>query len=520
MRARQIMVTLLVTAVLAATGCGRPAPEATQDPAVSAAPTASDGCPLGPAPKRALRGLWIASVLNINWPSASGLSPTQQQSELRSLLDQAVELRFNAVFVQVRPTADAFWPSPYEPWSQYLTGTQGTDPGYDPLGFAVTEAHARNLEFHAWFNPFRVSMQPNVNQLAAGHPARTHPGWIETYDGRLYYNPGVPAARQHSIDAIMDAVTRYDLDGVHFDDYFYPYPVSGQDFDDAAEFTAYGAGRTLADWRRANVDAFVQGVSARVNQAKPHVRFGISPFGIWRNQGTDPLGSATTGLQSYDAIYADTRKWVKQEWIDYIAPQIYWSIGFAAAAYDVLVPWWSQVVAGTRVQLYIGQAAYRIGGSTDPAWADPQEMPDHLLLNRQHPEVAGDVYYSIEALMDNRLGFADRLRTEFHAHPALVPASAMTPGTAPGAPGAVTANRVGGGVKLDWNAASGAPAYYAVYRADGAGCGIEAARNLLGTVRGRTFTDPAPPPVGQVTYYVTALDRTHRESTPRPVTLH
>jgi uncharacterized lipoprotein YddW (UPF0748 family) len=512
------MVTVLLTAALAATGCGRPGPAAPDDTALSAAPTASDGCPLGTAPKRALRGLWIASVVNINWPSASGLSVAQQQTELRALLDQAVALRFNAVFVQVRPTADAFWPSPYEPWSQYLTGTQGADPGYDPLGFAVAEAHARNLEFHAWFNPFRVSMQANPNQLVANHPARVHPDWVETYDGRLYYNPGVPAAREHSMTAIMDAVTRYDVDGVHFDDYFYPYPVAGKTFDDAAEFTAYGAGRTLADWRRANVDTFVQTVSARIKQAKPHVRFGVSPFGIWRNQGTDPLGSATTGLQSYDAIYADTRKWVKQEWLDYIAPQVYWSIGFPAAPYDVLVPWWSQVVAGTRVQLYIGQAAYKIGTTTDPNWTDAAEMPDHLLLNQQHPAVAGDVYYSIDEVLTNPLGFADRLRTEFHAHPALVPVSDLVAGSAPATPGTVTASRVGDTTQLDWSA--GGAAYYAVYRADGAGCGVQAGRNLLGTVRGTTFTDPAPPPVGQVTYYVTALDRTHRESTPREVTVH
>ncbi|MEV0459325.1 glycoside hydrolase family 10 protein [Catellatospora methionotrophica] len=520
MRARRIMVMLLTTAVLTSAGCGQAAaPPDALTPAAAA--TAADGCPLGEAPKRALRGLWIASVVNINWPSATGLTPAQQQAELRSLFDRAAGLRFNAVFLQVRPTADAFWPSPFEPWSQYLTGAQGVSPGYDPLGFAVSEAHARNLELHAWFNPFRVSMQADVNQLVASHPGRRHPNWVETYDGRLYYNPGVPAARQHSADAIMDAVTRYDLDGVHFDDYFYPYPAAGQTFDDAAEFAAYGSGSTLGDWRRGNVDAFVQTLATRIKQAKPHVRFGISPFGIWRNQATDPLGSATNGLQSYDAIYADTRKWVKQEWIDYVAPQLYWTIGFPAAPYDALVPWWAQTVAGTRVQLYIGQAAYRIGGDTDPNWGDAAEMPDHLLLNRQHPEVAGDIYYSIEELLANPLGFADRLREDFHAHPALVPVSPMVPGTAPAAPGAVTASRVSGGVRLTWSAGGGAaPAYYAVYRADGAGCGVEAGRNLLATVRGgTTYTDPTPPPVGQVTYYVTALNRTHHESTPRGTTL-
>jgi uncharacterized lipoprotein YddW (UPF0748 family) len=469
-------------------------------------------------PKRQLRGAWIASVFNINWPSRKGLTPAQQQAELRLLLDEAVGLRLNAVFLQIRPTADAFWPSPYEPWSEYLTGTQGGHPGYDPLAFAVSEAHARNLELHGWFNPYRVSMQPDPARLLPSHPARVNPSWVERYDGKLYYNPGVPAARRHTVDAIMDAVSRYDLDGVHFDDYFYPYPVTGQSFDDAAEFAAYGAGRPLADWRRSNVDSLVQEVGARIRQTKPYVRFGISPFGIWRNAATDPLGSATSGLQSYDAIYADTRKWVKQGWVDYLAPQIYWKNGYPPAAYDVLVPWWSNVVAGTNVQLYIGQAAYRIA-----EWGDAEELPRHLTLNRDHP-VAGDVYFSIGDLRANPLGFADRLRADFYRDPALVPVSPRLGGAAPAAPGSLRATRSGGGVELSWSAAGGAaPAYYAIYRADGAGCGIEAGRNLMAVRRAgggvQRFTDVAPPPVGQITYLVTALSRLHHESPPAPVTV-
>lgn len=518
---RLARMTAAAVAVAVAAGCAPPGGlvESTDRAtalSVAAEPVAADGCPLGETPKRQLRGLWIASVANINWPSRPGLSPAQQQAELRALLDQAVALRFNAVFLQIRPAADAFWPSNYEPWSQYLTGTQGKHPGYDPLAFAVAEAHTRNLELHGWFNPFRVSTQGDLTKLAANHPARRNPNWVERYDGKLYYNPGVPAARQHVINAIMDAVTRYDLDGVHFDDYFYPYPVSGQTFDDAAEYAAYGGGRSLADWRRSNVDALVQEVASRVRQVKPHVRFGISPFGIWRNASTDPLGSATSGLQSYDAIYADSRKWVKQGWVDYIAPQIYWNIGYAPAAYEVLVSWWSDVVAGTDVQLYIGQAAYKIA-----SWGDPEEMPAHLILNRDH-RVAGDIFYSIDDLFANPLGIVDRLRTDFYRHPALVPVSSRLGGSAPAAPGGLTVARTSGGVTLTWNATSGAT-YYAIYRADGAGCGIEAGRNLIAVQRAgsgtQRFTDTAPPPVGQVTYLVTALSRLHHESTPATVTL-
>jgi uncharacterized lipoprotein YddW (UPF0748 family) len=492
-----------------------PAPavsEAADAPVVISDPV----CPPGENPKRQLRGAWIASVSNINWPSRTGLTATAQQAELRSLLDRAAAAGLNAVFLQIRPAADAFWPSTLEPWSQYLTGTQGGNPGYDPLAFAVTEAHARGLELHGWFNPYRVSTQADVTRLAAGHPARRNPTWVERYDGKLYYNPGVPAVRQHTISVIMDAVTRYDLDGVHFDDYFYPYPVTGQTFDDAAEYAAYGAGRSLADWRRSNVDTLVREVAERIRVAKPHVRFGISPFGIWRNAGTDPLGSATNGLQSYDAIYADSRKWVKQGWVDYIAPQLYWNIGYAPAAYEILVRWWSEVVAGTGVQLWIGQAAYRV-----TTWGDAEEMPRHLVLNRSH-RVSGDIFYSVKDLLANPLGLVDRLRADFYRQPALLPVHPRA-GAAPGVPVGLTARRVGGGIELTWSAPAGGtgPRYYAVYRADGAGCGIEAGRNLLAVVASGTtrFTDPAPPPVGQHGYLVTALSRTYQESTPGAVTV-
>ncbi|MEU5674166.1 family 10 glycosylhydrolase, partial [Micromonospora sp. NPDC047753] len=262
--------------------------------------------------------MWIASVANIDWPSRTGLTAAAQQAEYRGWLDLAQQRRMNAVVVQVRPAADAFWPSTHEPWSQWLTGTQGGNPGYDPMAFMVAEAHARNLEFHAWFNPYRVATHTDLTKLAASHPARTNPGWAVAYNGQLYYNPGIPAVRAFVQTAMMDAVSRYDIDAVHWDDYFYPYPGSGGGFPDQATYAQYGAGfSTIADWRRNNVNLLVQEMSAKIRAAKPWVKLGVSPFGIWRNAGTDPLGSRTTGLQSYDAIYADTRRWVKQGWIDF-----------------------------------------------------------------------------------------------------------------------------------------------------------------------------------------------------------
>ncbi|MEU7739111.1 family 10 glycosylhydrolase [Nonomuraea sp. NPDC049158] len=500
--------TILATMTLVLTALVVPATA----PAVSAA-----ACVTDPAtPKRQLRGMWVSSVANIDWPSSAGLSVAAQQAEFRAWLDLAVSKRMNAVFVQVRPTADAFWPSSYEPWSQWLTGTQGKDPGYDPMAFMVAEAHARNLEFHAWFNPYRISNDDDPSKLVATHPARQHPSWRFAYGGKLLYNPGIPEVRDFIEDAIMDAVTRYDLDGVHLDDYFYPYPVSGQSIPDAATYAQYGGGfSSIADWRRDNVNLLVRELDQRIHAAKSWVAFGISPFGIWRNASTDPLGSSTSGLQSYDAIYADSRLWVKQGWVDYLAPQIYWHIGNSAADYAKLTAWWSGVVKGTGVQLVVGQAAYRAGASgQDAAWQDPAELSDHLYDNRKHPEVAGDVYFSAKDVKANRIGAIAALVNAHYAKPALLPARGTA--AAPAAPASAAATRGSGGVALSWQ---GGATAYAIYRVDGSQpaadpCAYADARNLLGTTRKTTFTDATATATGGYTYYVTALNRTHQESAP------
>jgi uncharacterized lipoprotein YddW (UPF0748 family) len=350
-----------------------------------------------------MRAAWIATVSNTDWPSKPGLSAAEQQREYRAILDNAVRLRLNTVVVQVRPTADALWPSRFEPWSQWLTGTQGKDPGYDPLAFLVREAHARGLAFHAWFNPFRVSKQADPAQLAASHPARVHPDWVFRYGGGLYYNPGLPEVREFVTDAVMDAVERYDVDAVHFDDYFYPYPVAGEPIPD---------GGVSGDQRRANIDQFVKGMAARIHAAKPGVKFGISPFGIWRNRADDKRGSATSGITSYDTTYADTYTWIKNRWIDYVVPQVYWETGHPTADYATLVPWWAGAVAGTGVDLYIGQAAYKVGSS--PAW-DDGELAEHLALNRGHPAVHGDVFFSAKSLTSNAAAAMDRVSAEHYA---------------------------------------------------------------------------------------------------------
>ncbi|MGW1212146.1 glycoside hydrolase family 10 protein [Streptomyces sp. NPDC002499] len=371
-----------------------------------------------------LRGVWVATVANRDWPSRPGMTAVEQRTELIAQLDLAVRNRLNAVIFQVRPTADAMWPSPYEPWSQYLTGTQGKDPGWDPLGTAVEEAHARGLQLHAWFNPYRIANHTDPTRLVASHPARRHPDWVVVYGGKLYYNPGLPQVRAFVQDAMLDAVAKYPVDAVHFDDYFYPYPVAGQTFDDDAAYDRYGAAfPNRAAWRRDNIDKLVRETAARIKRTRPGTQFGISPFGVWRNLATDPLGSDTrAGVQTYDDLHADTRKWVRKNWIDYICPQLYWNIGFAAADYAKLVPWWADVAKGSGTRLYLGEALYKAGDPAQPAaWQDPAELSRHLTLADRRKEVEGHVYFAAKDVAADRIGAMVRVVADHYQQRARAP---------------------------------------------------------------------------------------------------
>ena len=476
--------------------------------------------------KRELRAMWISSVVNIDWPSRTGLSADQQRDEFLHWLDVAEQFNLNAVFVQVRPTADAFWPSPLEPWSQYLTGVQGQDPGYDPLAFVVDEAHRRNLELHAWYNPYRVSMQADPSKLVPTHPARVHPEWVWAYGGKLYFDPGLPEAQEHIQRAILHSVEHYDLDGVHFDDYFYPYPVAGQTLPDAATYAAHGAGfDDIAAWRRHNVDTFVRSVSERIKALKPWVKFGISPFGIWRNRSTDPLGSETGGSQSYDMQFADTRKWVLEGWLDYINPQIYWQFGLAVADYAKLVPWWADVAAASGTHLYIGEALYKV---TSGVFTDPAELSNHLTFDRNidatQAPVHGNVYFSAKHVPADPKGSMSLVRADHYAHPAMVPAMPWLPSTPVQPPVLARAEHVAGGVEVQWSDAAQPDrraTSFAVYRVDGRvdAIDVEDAANLMATRRAepgvvQRFLDTAAEPGREYTYAVTALDRVWNESAP------
>ncbi|MEO3870189.1 family 10 glycosylhydrolase [Nonomuraea sp. B12E4] len=463
-------------------------------------------------PKRELRGVWIATTTNIDWPSRTGLSPARQRAEYVKIMDAAARRNLNAVFLQVRPASDALYKSSLEPWSQYLTGTAGKDPGWDPMPFLIEEAHKRGLEFHAWFNPYRAAYDASPAKLPADHPARQHPDWTVKYGGRLYYNPGLPAVRDHVIKVITDVVERYDVDGVHFDDYFYPYPVAGAKFDDRAAFAKYGKGKKLAGWRRDNVNTLVAQVDEAVHAAKPHVKFGISPFGIWRNKSNDPAGSATSGMSAYDTIYADARAWIRSGTVDYVLPQLYWPRGHKLADYTTLARWWGDAVEGSDVQLYIGQALYRVGSKDDRAWTKPDELASHVALNRERGQVQGDVYFSGKQLLSNPLGAMDRIVKDHYSRPALLPLMKDLDRAAPAAPARAHA----AGSTVTWRPSAGARAY-AVYRVPDSGknCHTTDARNLVAIVTSPTFTAKSAG-----TYLVTSLDRLHNESKPTRVKIN
>mgnify|MGYP001137367238 CR=1 FL=1 len=360
---------------------------------------------LAPEP---MKGIWVATVLNIDYPKERTTDPDMLKSEAITILDTVAAAGLNAVFLQVRPTADAFYQSNYFPWSKYLTGTQGTPPAedFDPLHFWIDEAHKRGLELHAWLNPYRITRKTvhepshDFGSLTADHPARLHPEWVVAHsDGNLYFDPGIPQVRQLLIDSAMELVTHYDIDGIHFDDYFYP----GKDFNDAATFGAFGHGiHSIEEWRRENVNTLIRDLHNAIEEGPRNIRFGVSPFGIWANDTSHPLGSATRGNQTYFSHYADPLTWIREGSIDYIVPQLYWHIGFDIADYHVLLNWWHRATLFTSVDLYIGHAAYRTG-HPDPAhpWHGVNEIKRQLSLNKGYSGVKGSIFYNFSALAGN-----------------------------------------------------------------------------------------------------------------------
>jgi uncharacterized lipoprotein YddW (UPF0748 family) len=374
-----------------------------------------------PAPKREFRGVWVATFANLDWPSRKGLSPLVQQAEFEDLLKNLASLGFNAVFVQVRPSGDAFYPSTYEPWSEFLTGVQGTDPGYDPLDFMVEAAHRNNLEFHAWVNPFRAVSHTRFSSLSESHIANRIPHWFFTHGNTLYFNPGVPEVRDYLSCVVMEITEQYDVDGIHFDDYFYPYPKEGLRINDLPTYARYGNQHSdLANWRRNNINVFVKQVSDSLKKYSPKVKFGISPPAVWRNKREHPLGSETQAdLTAYENLFADSRLWLQQGWVDYLSPQCYHHHRYNKARFPNLAAWWSD--NGKSRHVYIGHAAYKVKEGKWPAWRRKHELPDQIRLGRSLPGIRGSVLYRAGSLEEDPHKLTSELRERLFNIPALPP---------------------------------------------------------------------------------------------------
>jgi uncharacterized lipoprotein YddW (UPF0748 family) len=447
------------------TAAPSPEPTAPAVPEPAAAPAApTGGSPDAPPPiAREFRAAWVATVAHIDWPSRRGLTSAQQRAEMLDLLDKAQAIGLNAIVLQVRPAADAIYPSTLEPWSEFLTGASGRAPDtpWDPLAEWVEQAHRRGLELHAWFNPYRARPSSATTPLAANHLANTDPGIVRRYGELLWMDPGEPRAAQRMVDVVLDVVQRYDIDGVHIDDYFYPYPLKdalGRDipFPDEASWQRAGAPAHRAAWRRAQVDQLIERLHAAIHVAKPWVRFGISPFGLPRPDRRPP---GITGFSQYDQLHADVERWLSEGWLDYLAPQLYWPIAQPAQSFPVLLDAWLRDNPRGR-HIWAGLFTSRIGDRQRPYTT--QEVLDQIALVRERsanqPLAAGHLHFSMAALGANRERIADRLRAGPYAQPALPPATPWLAEPPPAAPEVtVTPQQPPGAARVDWRAPAGGP---------------------------------------------------------------
>lgn len=372
-------------------------------------------------PRPEMRAVWVATVSNIDFPSKPGLSSDVQKEEFIRLADMHKRNGMNALIVQIRPATDALYPSPYEPWSEWLTGRQGRPPMpyYDPLQFMIDETHKRGMEFHAWMNPYRAVFNVNSTLLSPTHIARIHPEWFVTYGDKKYFDPGNKQAQQHVNAVVKDVVSRYKIDAIHFDDYFYPYRIEGREFPDWSSFQKYGNGLSRDEWRRSNTDSIIRMLSQTIKAENKNCQFGISPFGVWRNADKDPTGSNTkAGQTNYDDLYADILLWLRIGWIDYVAPQLYWEIGHKLADYETLIDWWNNNTYGKNC--YIGLGIYRAGSNT--AWKDKTQLPRQIEMLRSKPNINGMMFFSSKSFNSNPNGWNDSLRLNYFKEPANPPA--------------------------------------------------------------------------------------------------
>jgi uncharacterized lipoprotein YddW (UPF0748 family) len=466
-------------ALLALAACAGNPPAATPAPSTPSAAAQMPGAPAVapldppasadslamPGVRREFRGVWVATVDNIDWPSRPGLPADSQRAELIAILDRAVAINLNAIVLQVRPAGDALYPSEREPWSEYLTGQAGRAPddGYDPLRFTVEQAHARGLELHAWFNPYRARHPSAETEYTDDHIAKRRPELVRRYGGNWWMDPGEPEVRAHSLAVVLDVVRRYDIDGVHLDDYFYPYPErdsAGQniDFPDEPSWRRYvqgGGTMSRSDWRRENVNTLIRELYEGIHREKPWVRFGISPFGWWRTNY--PLGVGN-GFEQHEALYADARKWIREGWVDYYTPQLYWAISRPDLPYPVLLRWWiEQNVHGRH--MWPGNFTSRV-----PREWRAEEITDQVWVTRGMPGATGNVHFSMRAFMQNPDSLNERLLRGPYREKALPPATPWLGGRVLGAPVLTLTESGADGPMVQWRPASGDPAFWWIVR--------------------------------------------------------
>ena len=465
--------------------------------------------------KREFRGAWIQCVNG----QFQGMGTVAMQKTLRYQLDELQKDGVNAIIFQVRPECDALYPSQYEPWSRFLTGEQGVAPSpfWDPLQWMIDECHKRQMELHAWINPYRAKTKVTT-RLASNHVAIRHPERVFAYDGLFILNPGIPENRQYICKVVDDIVSRYDIDGLHIDDYFYPYPVVGQEIPDADTFHRLPNGfSNIHDWRRDNVNVFIKELSETIHNRKPWVKFGVSPFGIYRNKKSDPVnGSNTNGLQNYDDLYADVLLWVNNGWVDYNVPQLYWQIGHSAADYDTLIKWWNRFASNRP--LFIGEDVERTVKYTDPVNPSSHQQAAKQRLHAQLPNVNGTVLWYAKATVDNVGNYGTNLRNLYWRNPALPPLMPFIDDKAPKSPRRVKPIWTSDGYILFWQAPKGESwqdkaHQYVIYRFDKREkVDLENAAKIVAITSSTYYKLPYNNGKQRYTYVVTALDRMGNES--------
>lgn len=465
--------------------------------------------------KREFRGAWIQCVNG----QFQGMSTSAMQSTLSYQLDELQKDGVNAIIFQVRPECDALYESSLEPWSRFLTGVQGQvpKPYWDPLKWMIDECHKRGMELHAWINPYRAKTK-GTSTLASNHVAIKHPDRVFSYDGQFILNPGIDENREYICKVVDDIVARYDIDGLHIDDYFYPYPVAGISIPDAEQFKENNNGiKNIADWRRDNVNVFIKELSETIHKRKPWVKFGVSPFGIYRNKKNDAnLGSETNGLQNYDDLYADVLLWVNNGWIDYCVPQLYWQIGHSAADYKTLITWWNRYAANRP--LFIGEDVERTVKYADTTNPKNNQMPAKYRLHDEMSNVSGTVLWYAKAVVDNVGNYGTLLRNTYWKTPALQPLMPFIDNKKPGKPKKLKPVWTGDGLILFWTKPKGnnwkdEAVKYVVYRfADKEKIDIEDASHILAITTDEMIKLPYENGKTKYTYVVTALDRMANES--------